>query len=243
MIVSDNLARRDRVRLGQPLTLQALDGDVTLPVVGIVTDYASETGTVILRRETYAARWRDTLVNHVMVLAAPGVSRSGLQDAIARRFVGRLPLCVITSGDYRARFERELDGVFSFLGALRAAVVLIAVLGIADTLLGLGVARARELGVLRALGARRRGVYGLFALEALVPSGLGIVFGLVGAAGLSAVWVKFLSYQLGWQLDLHLPLGEYLELGLVAWILSVGIAVLPIGGLARRAPALLLSYE
>src|SRR5262249_49929262 len=41
VIVSDNLARRDRVRLGQPLTLQALDDDVTLPVVGIVTDYAS----------------------------------------------------------------------------------------------------------------------------------------------------------------------------------------------------------
>ena len=243
LIVSDNLALRDRLRVGQPFTLATPDGELSMPIVGIVTDYASETGTVILRRETYVERWRDRLVNHIMVLAAPGVAGPALQEAIERRFVGRVSLRVITSGDYRARFEHELDGVFSFLGALRVAVVLLAVLGIADTLLGLGVARARELGVLRALGARRRGVYALFALEALVPGGLGVVFGLLGALGLSVAWITFLSYQLGWQLRLYVPLGEYLLLGLATWVLSVGAAVVPIGGLARRSPALLLAHE
>src|SRR5262249_18277705 len=45
VIVSDNLARRDRLRLGQPLTLQALHGGRTLPLAWLAPRHAPGTRT------------------------------------------------------------------------------------------------------------------------------------------------------------------------------------------------------
>jgi putative ABC transport system permease protein len=243
LLVSDGVARRHDLRVGQPYTLATPTGPLTLPIAGIIVDYLSESGTVTIARETYLQRWHDRLVNYVVLLAAPGVAAGDLRLAILRHFAGRMPLRVVTPREFSAAFERDLDGVFGFLWALRAAVIVLAALGIADTLLGLGVARARELGVLRALGARRRGVYGLFGLELLLPGGFAVGLGLAGAVALSAAWVRFLTYQLGWHLDLHLPLSEYAALAAATLILCPLAALLPIGWLARRRPAALLAHE
>ena len=243
VLVSDSLARRHGLGVGSSYTLSAPDGPLALTVAGVVTDWASEVGTVTLSRETYVEHWRDTLVNNVFVLVTKGAAVDETRSAITRRLADHFPVNATTSGEFRDRFERELDGVFGFLGALRMAVIVLAALGVGDTLLGLGLARARELGVLRAIGARRRGIYGLFALEALVPAGLGVTFGLLGAVALSAVWVRFLTYQLGWRLDLHVPFAQYAALAVVTWALCGLAALLPIAGLARRKPASLLAYE
>lgn len=243
-LVSDNLARRHGLEPGSPFAIETPAGTLTRPVLGIVTEYVSETGTVIMQRDLYRAHWHDALINRVFVLAGNGTPVEQLRDAIGRNFVGKFPLRMLTASEFRARFERELDGVFAFLIALRGLMVALAVLGVADTLLGLGLARAREIGVLRALGMRRRGAYGLFALEAAGLAGVGIGIGLAGALVLSAIWVRVsLTYQLGWQLNLYMPWVQYGLWAAAMWLLSTLAALIPVRSIAGRATAELLAYE
>jgi len=78
-----------------------------------------------------------------------------------------------------------------FVGA--AIAVVLALAGVVGYVLLAVARRAREMGVLRALGFGRRGVATTFAIEQLVVVGLGAVIGVLGGIGLVVVMVPFLQ--------------------------------------------------
>ena len=98
-----------------------------------------------------------------------------------------------------ASVQRYLRVVEIVLGAIGAIALVIASLGIANALLAAVRERRREIGVLKAIGARDRDVQRVFLLEAGV---LGLVGGIVGTAGgfgtalgVSAVVNRYLTAQ------------------------------------------------
>jgi hypothetical protein len=80
-----------------------------------------------------------------------------------------------------------------FVGAVTSVVLALA--GVTGYVLLAVSRRAREMGVLRALGFQRRGVAATFAVEQLVVLGLGAVIGVVGGVALMRTMIPFL--QLG----------------------------------------------
>jgi len=98
-----------------------------------------------------------------------------------------------------ASVQRYLRVVEIVLGAIGAIALVIASLGIANALLAAVRERRREIGVLKAIGARDRDVQRVFLLEAGV---LGLVGGIIGTAGgfatalgVSAVVNQYLAAQ------------------------------------------------
>lgn len=80
-----------------------------------------------------------------------------------------------------------------FVGA--AVAVVLALAGVTGYVLLAVTRRAKEMGVLRALGFGRRGVATTFAIEQLVVVGLGAIIGVLGGIALVVVMLPFL--QLG----------------------------------------------
>ena len=80
-----------------------------------------------------------------------------------------------------------------FVGA--AVAVVLALAGVTGYVLLAVTRRAKEMGVLRALGFGRRGVATTFAVEQLVVVGLGAIIGVLGGIALVVVMLPFL--QLG----------------------------------------------
>ena len=80
-----------------------------------------------------------------------------------------------------------------FVGAITSVVLALA--GVTGYVLLAVSRRAREMGVLRALGFQRRGVAATFAVEQLVVLGLGAVIGVLGGIALMRTMIPFL--QLG----------------------------------------------
>jgi putative ABC transport system permease protein len=86
-------------------------------------------------------------------------------------------------------------GLVSILFIGTGAGVVLALAGVTGYVLVAVRRRYREMGVLRALGFRRRGVAGTFALEQVVVLGLGALVGVVAGIGLMRLMIPFL--QLG----------------------------------------------
>lgn len=110
---------------------------------------------------------------------------------------GEEPPEVISAGGEAASFSsRPIQvGLVAILFIGTGAGVLLALAGVTGYVLVAVRRRYREMGVLRALGFRRRGVAGTFALEQLVVLGVGAVVGVGAGIGLMRLMIPFL--QLG----------------------------------------------
>ncbi len=133
---------------------------------------------------------------------------------------------------YRESVEQEIDQMLVAINAMLVLAIIIALVGIANTLALSVFERTREIGLLRAVGMSRRQTRRMIRWEAaqvaLFGSILGIGVGLVFGWGVvSALPESFVS-------TLGIPLGRIALLLVVCGVSGLGAAALP----ARRASRL-----
>ncbi|WP_250003944.1 ABC transporter permease [Actinoplanes sp. M2I2] len=119
----------------------------------------------------------------------------------------------------------DFDTVITMVQVLLGLAILIAVLGVVNTLALSVLERTRELGLLRAVGLGRAQTMRMVTVEAVVISVFGALLGVVVGAGLGAAVVRALESD--GITDLVLPwaqMGLYLGLAAVVGVLA---AVLP----------------
>ncbi|MGB9359260.1 MAG: ABC transporter permease [Acidimicrobiia bacterium] len=126
--------------------------------------------------------------------------KTGNVDTTVRRItaqIGEEPEAIFTIPRVAASFtSRPVQvGLVAILFVGAAVAVVLALAGVTGYVLLAVARRAKEMGVLRALGFGRRGVATTFAVEQLVVVGLGAVIGILGGIGLVVVMLPFL--QLG----------------------------------------------
>ena len=157
--------------------------DLKLIVVGIVSGNAMPAGApggmapYATARDYWAllARtngWKGGEYSTITLLADSGLAVESL-----RRQVEALGFSAQTFGDQFRSFEDLLGKMRVALLGLALVALLLACLGIANTMYTAVLERTKEIGVLKALGARRRDVLLIFVAEAAI---IGLAGGLVG---------------------------------------------------------------
>jgi putative ABC transport system permease protein len=148
----------------------SIDGKpLALNVVGIAD--GGPGASAYVTRETLAAHRGDARATSVVVASSLRNPASQL-DLIARLRVelDRAGMPVATSqllGESRASIEDHLLMVVQFLAVMGWVIIAVGGMGLASTM-GLAVLeRRREIGVLRAIGARHRSVFALIQVEGL----------------------------------------------------------------------------
>jgi len=140
-----------------------------------------------------------------------------------------------------AQQAEDFDTVITMVQVLLALAILIAVLGVVNTLALSVLERTRELGLLRAVGLGRAQTMRMVTVEAVVISVFGALLGVVVGAGLGAAVVRALNGE-GIK-DLVLPwsqMGLYLVLAALVGVLA---AVLPSIKAARLNVLAAIAHE
>ena len=213
---------------------------VELPVV--VSDGAP-TDQVLLTRETFEQVVPDAPVAEVW-LSLEDLDRAVEVSAAVNRIVSEAEVGLATSGAAveRAFFQDVVDTLLAVVVGLLGVAVVIAMVGVANTLSLSVLERRRESATLRAVGMTRGQLRGSLAVEgvlislvgAVVGAALGVVYGWVGARTLLGE-ISDVGLQVPWG-HLALVLGVALVAGLLA-------SVLPARSAVRTPPVVALAVE
>lgn len=244
VLVSSNFVLNLGKGVGSRIELETPSGPLELRIAGVTVNFSSPRGTIIMSREVYKRHWRDAQVNRVFVKAAAGSEPSSVRDAIGRQLGRTYSLRILTSTGLLEYFAEQVQHAFAPIGVLAALVLVVVLVGLADTL-GAGVAeRVRELGTMRALGLRRRHLSRVIIAEGFALGTLGLVLAASGGILLGTLWVKStFPYLLGWSLEVYVPY-QGLALVVVATLTVCLLAVVwPARHASRLEPATALRYE
>jgi putative ABC transport system permease protein len=190
LVISDTFAEIHKMRMGDTVELPSPSGLLRLPIVGIVRDFSDMQGSVFIDRSVYTKWWKDDTANVARVYVKNGEDVGTVRQRVIDALAGRHRLLVLTNREVREWIIKLLDQWFALTYDQIAVAILVAVLGIVNTLTVSITDRRRELGVMQAVGGLRNQIRRTIWIEAVSIGVIGLVLG----TGLGAI---NLYYSLG----------------------------------------------
>jgi len=162
-----------------PLTVEAIFAN---PLTG------APVSTYLVALDTFAAHAGTNLDAVVMVKARDGVDPASGRAELEQVLKSYPNAELQDQAQLKASIEKQVDQMLNLIYGLLFLAIVIALIGIANTLALSVHERTRELGLLRAVGMTRRQVRGAIRWEsviiALMGTTLGFTLGIAGAWGL-----------------------------------------------------------
>jgi len=243
VLASEPLAYQRGLGPGAAIRLRTDRGEREFRVAGVFRDYGSAAGVVAMSRATYDAHWDDRAISGLALEALPGQPVEALVAALRGRAGGEE--AVIRSS--RALREASLaifDRTFAITGVLRLAIVVVAFIGVLSALLAWQLERAREIGVLRALGCSPAEIGRMVVIQTGLMGLLAGVLALPVGVALAAALIFVINRRsFGWTMPLDVSpavLAEGLGLAVGAALLA---GLYPARRMARASPAEALREE
>ncbi|MER6919899.1 ABC transporter permease, partial [Streptomyces spiralis] len=225
-----DFARRHGVRLGSVLPAEFQGGRRGELTVAALTDQDQAEGfglqgglyLGIGTLEKYVPGTEDAAV---FVNAAPGTSAGQLRSRLERNLVPYPNVQVRDQADYKKLVHDQIAVLLYLVYALLGLAIVIAVLGVVNTLALSVVERTREIGLLRAIGLGRRQLRRMIRLESVVIAVFGAVLGL----GLGLVWGVCIQRVLALQgmTALAIPWGTIVAVVIGSAVVGIVAALLP----------------
>ncbi|KNB50990.1 ABC transporter permease [Streptomyces caatingaensis] len=230
--VSDEYAEQRALRVGSSLPMEFYDGKKATARVAAVYAKNDVLSDALAAPSFVNPHLDKVLDQEVLVKAAPGAS--GDLPATLRKALGANPIMKIQSrDDLRRESAGNIDDVLYLMYGLLGMAVVIAVIGVVNTLAMSVFERTREIGMLRAIGLARAGVRSMVRLESVMIA----MFGAVLGVGLGV----FLAWSGGHLLRSSFPQYEmvvpWARIG-VFLLLALAVGVLAAVWPARRAARL-----
>ncbi|KOX27528.1 ABC transporter permease [Saccharothrix sp. NRRL B-16348] len=239
--VDEPMATALNLRQGSTATVQTTKGEQRTYTVAFVLAKSRVLNEAVFLPESVVDEFALAQINTAFVKADPGVDAAEVRKAVEPVFADNPEVSVQDLSSYARQQASQLDTVLLMIQILLALAILIAVLGVINTLALSVIERTRELGLLRAIGMRRAQVMRMITVESVVISVFGALLGLVVGVALGVAAVRALT-DMGIT-DLGIPwaqLGSYL---LIAAGVGVVAAILPAIRAARLNVLQAISYE
>jgi putative ABC transport system permease protein len=230
--VEDQVAADKGLEIGDTVTVTFQQtGDQQMRVAMIYADSPAE-GDWLLGREAFAANYPDQLDAEIFVEKAEGVTDSELVAAVESETEAYPGAKVLDQTEYKAESLAMVDQMLGLVYALLALAILIALLGIGNTLALSILERTRELGVMRAVGMTRAQLRSTIRWESVIIALQGTVLGL--AVGVFFGWALVTAMEDQGLNTFSVPLIQLAIVVALAAVSGVVAAILP----ARRAARL-----
>ncbi|GAA2220917.1 FtsX-like permease family protein [Streptomyces amakusaensis] len=228
--VGEDYATRHKVEVGDTLTLAFEKGRTArLKVTAITSDGGSMDQGVkyisIATAEKYIPA--EHMPRDYMLLATAKDGQTEQAQASLKASLADYPQYKVRDQtDYKEGLQEQIDQLLNIIYGLLALAIIVAVLGVVNTLALSVVERTREIGLMRAIGLSRRQLRRMIRLESVVIALFGALLGLALGLGWGTAAQQLLAL-------------EGLKLLEIPWptIATVFIASAFVGLLAALVPA------
>lgn len=241
LVVDSGTADRRHWKVGDTVSVQLPRGDARpFRVAGIFSGNAGNGGLVIPWRDAVAG-FRTATPTQAYIKLRPGADVTATRSEVDRILRDSPEVNVVTRSEWVGGATKLFDAVLTIVQVLLGVAMLIAVLGIVNTLVLSVLERTRELGMLRAIGLRRGQTMRMITVESVVISLFGSLLGIVVGAGLGASVVHALKDK--GITELSLPWGLMISYLVAGALVGVVAAVIPAIRAARLNVLAAIAYE
>lgn len=223
---------------GDKITVTVNGNKVNLTLVG----HGQDTQGIVVTQDVMTKLAPKAEPTQLQVRYKDGTDQSKTTQALSKSMSAHQGVTVASTADQKAQMDKVINILLGMVVGLLVISVIIAMVGVANTL-GLSVVeRTREIGLLRALGLTRKQVRSMFGTEALILSGIAAILGIAlgigyGIAGSHALFSSIMTVQAS------VPWVQMLVVAIVSVLAGWLASVIPGRRGAKIKPAVALAEE
>jgi len=212
-------------------------------VAGVGNDYLNaKVATVYVSQDMLARDFNVTSDMLVMADRLPSADAAATLASLNKIVADYPGFRLYEASTWKAEQQNTFNATLGIFYALIAALAVPSLLALVNTLAMSVLARTREIGMLRAVGATRRQVRRMVVAESLLLSVIGTVFGVVAGIWLGYALVAAMT-NIGWPMPYSFPYAGVLLTMVVGIVFGVLAALVPARSAARLDVVAALHHE
>ena len=232
ILVTESFSLRHGVGAGDRIHLHTPRGEKEFLIAGVFYDYSTDWGLVLMERKLFQSLWNDERIHSAGIYLNKEVSLEAFKDSFRERYSKPYRLFLVSHRELRNEILKIFDQTFAITYSLELIAILVAILGIINSLNGLMIERQRDIGILRAVGGLRGQIEKTVLIEAGMIGLFSLILGLFCGFLLSLLLIYVINKQsFGWTIQFSIPFRSLIEFGLIILVTSIGAGWIP----ARRA--------
>ena len=177
LLVDTNTARSDHLHIGSVVHVTFAETGPTTMVVGGIFTVNPAVGSFVTGAPFFLAHFHQPLAGGLLISTAPGTQH--FERLLTRVLYTDASLDVQSRSQYEASSQKSVETLLDLVYVLLALAVVIALIGIVNTLILSVFERTHEIGLMRAVGMRRPQVKAMIRAEAIIIALFGAVVGIV----------------------------------------------------------------
>jgi putative ABC transport system permease protein len=230
LLVDSQTAGSKHLHVGSLVPVAFVQTGSTQLRVGGIYEQNPLVGSFVVSDRLFLAHFNNPLPVGALVRSTPGAT--GVERELNRALAAYANLSIQSRAQFEHAAQSQVNQLLGLIYVLLALAIVIALIGIVNTLMLSVFERTREIGLLRAVGMKRRQVKAMIRSEAVVIALFGALVGIVIGT--------CLGVALSWSLRnngvsvISVPAGSLIAFVVLATLLGLGAATWP----ARRAASL-----
>jgi len=192
LLIDSAAATAGHLSVGDSVSVKFAQTGSTAIRVGGIYQANSLAGSYLVSDQYFLAHFGSGWNPAVLLVRTNG---SGVGSHVAAALAGYPTVQVQTRSQYEQASAASVNQLLGLIYALLALAVLIALIGIVNTLMLSVLERTREIGLLRAVGMQRRQVKTMVRSEAVILAVFGAVIGIVVGTGMGLALVASLKHK------------------------------------------------
>jgi ABC-type antimicrobial peptide transport system permease subunit len=228
VLISGVLSDEYNIHRGDMIRLRTRRGERDFEVAGVINNFLWGGKSII-------GIWSDLEqymgVNRVwlfLIKLSPGADVDSVQHSLETRLARYGDFEVETAVEFRETISRDVSSFMAIFNVVVYIAVLVAGLGVINTMTMNILERVREIGMLRAVGMTRGQVGHMVLAEAAAMGLIGAAFGLAIGWLIAKNMVTEMGRGSGWQFDYIFPTAAFVGAAATALIISQLAALYPV---------------
>lgn len=243
-VISEVLAVRRGIKIGDTVEIPTLDSVLPLKVAGVYFDYSSDLGYIIIDRKQYLKHFKDTTLTSIAVFLNANADPEIVRKDCLTKLKGTSLVLIRNNKELRGEAMRVFDRTFSVTYALHTIAIAVALLSVMNALLALTHESRHEFAILRYLGATRAQLRKIVLSQAIVLGTFGSLAGIAVGYVLSLLLVNVINRQsFGWTIQMMIPWDFILQSSALVIVAALAAGILPANEAGRTKAAEFIRSE